>query len=77
MPESTSIYTDFVGQRNGLRINRGTKPANLDLFLKLDAAITTYETRLDLKIGFWHIPREYNTLADILAKEASTQGNPE
>lgn len=77
LPESTSIYADFGGQRNGLRTNRGTKPANLDLFLKLDAAITTHETGQDLKIGFWHIRREYNTLADALAKEASTQGNPE
>ena len=52
-------------------------PANLDLFLKLDAEITIQEARQDVKIGFWHIPREYNTRADTLAKEASIQGDLE
>ena len=30
----------------------------------------------DVKIGFWHIPRDYNRIADVLAKEAAKQGDP-
>ncbi|KAG8527406.1 uncharacterized protein KY384_007558 [Bacidia gigantensis] len=58
-----------------LRSKQNEKPANLDLLLRLDAAITAEETRQDLKIGFWHVPREYNTMADKLAKEAAQHGD--
>ena len=62
---------------NNYRTNRNVKPANLDLFLKLDQFITCEEAKQDLQIGFWHIPREYNKVADRLAKEASMSGDPE
>lgn len=64
-------------QNNNLRTKRNTKPANLDLFLRLDAALTAEENKQAVKIGFWHVPREYNTLADGLAKDASQLGDPE
>ncbi|KAL8677194.1 MAG: hypothetical protein Q9224_007215 [Gallowayella concinna] len=64
-------------KNNNLRTNRNTKPANLDLFLELDAELTAQETALPVKIGFWHVPREYNKVADVLAKEAALLGDPE
>ncbi|KAL8679925.1 MAG: hypothetical protein Q9186_003839 [Xanthomendoza sp. 1 TL-2023] len=64
-------------KNNNLRTNRNTKPANLDLFLELDAELTAQETALEVKIGFWHVPREYNKVADKLAKEAALLGDPE
>ncbi|KAL8749891.1 MAG: hypothetical protein Q9184_006623 [Pyrenodesmia sp. 2 TL-2023] len=64
-------------KKNNLRTNRNTKPANLDLFLKLDEKLTAEEGKQNVKIGFWHVPREYNTIADGLAKKASLEGDPE
>ncbi|KAL8680144.1 MAG: hypothetical protein Q9224_006969 [Gallowayella concinna] len=64
-------------KNNNLRTNRNTKPANLDLFLQLDAEFTAQETALAVKIGFWHVPREYNKVADKLAKKAALLGDPE
>ncbi|KAG6995794.1 hypothetical protein G7Y79_00041g077460 [Physcia stellaris] len=64
-------------KENNLRTNRGTKPANLDLFLRLDEALAVEERKQDVKIGFWHVPREYNKVADRLAKEAAQLGDPE
>lgn len=49
---------------------------NLDLFRRLDDAITEQEAN-GIEIGFWHIPREYNTLADGLAKQAAIYGELE
>ncbi|CAF9905796.1 hypothetical protein IMSHALPRED_003979 [Imshaugia aleurites] len=64
-------------KNNNLRTNRNTKPANLDLFVKLDAEITAQETVSPVKVGFWHVPREHNAIADALAKEASLRGDLE
>ncbi|KAI4117238.1 MAG: hypothetical protein LQ338_007585 [Usnochroma carphineum] len=64
-------------KNNNLRTNRDTKPSNLDLFLKLDEELTAEETKQDVKIGFWHVRREYNTIADGLAKKAALDGEPE
>lgn len=64
-------------KNNNLRTNRNTKPANLDLFVKLDAEVTTQETICPVKVGFWHVPREHNAIADALAKEASLRGDLE
>ncbi|CAL8583699.1 hypothetical protein XPA_009319 [Xanthoria parietina] len=61
---------------NHLRTNRNTKPANLDLFLKLDEALSAEEAFQKVKIGFWYIPRKYNSIADGLAKKASLDGEP-
>jgi ribonuclease HI len=38
--------------------------------MKLDEYTTTLE-QVDVVVGFWHVPREYNYRADILAKEAT------
>ena len=53
------------------------KPANLDLFLKLDEELAAQEAKKEVKIGFWHVGREYNTIADALAKKAALKGDPE
>ena len=58
-----------------MRTGQNKKPANLDLFLRLDKFITSYESKYDVKIGFWHIPREYNHIADGLAKKAAQRGD--
>ncbi|KAI0348462.1 ribonuclease H-like protein [Trametopsis cervina] len=63
-------------QRNGWRTCAGKSPANLDLFLKLDAAITSVERRRAVQVGFWHIPRKYNTEADELATAAASRARP-
>lgn len=52
-------------------------PANLDLFLYLDEELTAAEMKLNVKIGFWHVRREYNRIADGLAKKAALEGDPE
>ena len=63
-------------QANNWRNAGNSTPANLDLFQELDAAIITEEHRQGVKIGFWHIPRKYNRLADGLAKRAAQFGDP-
>lgn len=63
-------------KNNKQRNARNVKPANLDLFLQLDAALTIEEMK-GAKIGFWHVPREYNSMADTLAKQAAQLGDPE
>ncbi|KAL8950548.1 MAG: hypothetical protein Q9222_003418 [Ikaeria aurantiellina] len=57
-------------KNNNLRNNRNETPSNLDLFQAIDEEITTQEDK-SIKIGFWHVPREYNSIADGLAKKAS------
>ncbi|KAF1975435.1 ribonuclease H-like protein [Bimuria novae-zelandiae CBS 107.79] len=61
-------------KRKDWRTSKGTKPANLDLFLALDRVVTTHEAK-NVTIGFWHIPREHNKLADRLAKAAAVHGD--
>lgn len=63
-------------QANNWRNAGNCTPANLDLFQKLDAAIITEEHRHGVTIGFWHISRQYNHLADGLAKRAAEFGDP-
>lgn len=60
-------------QRNNWRTAAGKCPANLDLFLRLDAAINLRESEEDITIGFWHVPRHLNYIADELAKEAAAR----
>ncbi|KAL5404080.1 hypothetical protein PMIN04_012664 [Paraphaeosphaeria minitans] len=59
---------------NGWRTSKGTKPANLDLFLALDGIMITHEAN-HVKIALWHIPREHNKLADHLARAAAVYGD--
>ncbi|KAF2110283.1 ribonuclease H-like domain-containing protein [Lophiotrema nucula] len=61
-------------KRNDWCTSKGTTPANLDLFLALDGVMTKHEAK-NVKIGFWHIPREHNKLADRLAKAAAVHGD--
>ncbi|KAF2472779.1 ribonuclease H-like protein [Lindgomyces ingoldianus] len=57
-------------KRNDWRTTKGSKSANLDLFVALDGVITKHEAE-NVKIGLWHIPREHNKLANRLAKAAA------
>ncbi len=52
-----------------MRTSRGKRPANLDLYLKLDKAVSSVEKE-GIDVGFWIIPRELNK-ADELAKKAT------
>lgn len=54
-----------------MRTSDGRTPANLDLFLALDQEITATEKKHGILVGFWYIPRKYNTIADRLAKDAA------
>ncbi|SJK97113.1 uncharacterized protein ARMOST_00363 [Armillaria ostoyae] len=53
----------------GMRTSQGKRPANLDLYLKLDEAVSSVEKE-GIDVGFWIIPRELNK-ADELAKKAT------
>lgn len=64
-----------VGQENDFRNSQGKTPANIDLFLQLDTILCIEEAKKEVAIGFWHVPREYNGIADRLAKEASQNGD--
>ncbi|KAK8179052.1 ribonuclease H-like domain-containing protein [Phyllosticta citribraziliensis] len=55
----------------GFKNSSGKAPSNLDLFLKIDEKIKELEEPEDIVIGFWHVPRKYNVLADRLAKGAA------
>ena len=66
-----------TGKRNNLRTGRNTKLANLELFLQLDATIAVGEAYQDVKIGFWKVPRTFNTLSDALAKSAARLSDPQ
>ncbi|KAH7916647.1 ribonuclease H-like domain-containing protein [Hygrophoropsis aurantiaca] len=56
---------------NGWRTSRGGRPSNIDLFQKLDAEVDANERRHHVEIGFWHVNREHNQLADKLAKQGA------
>ena len=43
--------------------------------MKLDAEVSAQE-RKNVKIGFWHVLRKFNTIADGLAKRAAVDGDP-
>lgn len=62
---------DFHCKENNLRKSNGQRPANLDLFLDLGAAIVACQYRYGCKVKFWRIDREYNVIADELAKRAT------
>lgn len=61
-------------QANDWRTSKGTKPANLDLFLRLDDDISIHESE-GISVGFLWVPREVNTIADRLSKEAAQSGH--
>ncbi|EIM83218.1 ribonuclease H-like protein, partial [Stereum hirsutum FP-91666 SS1] len=61
---------------NGWKNARGDTPKNIDLFRRLDDAIKQEQARQAVEIRFWHVPREFNALADGLAKRAAEQARP-
>jgi len=58
-------------KERGWQKTDGNQPANLDLFQKLQAEVEARERQLGCKIKFWHVKREYNQIADGLAKDAA------
>ncbi|KAJ7597642.1 ribonuclease H-like domain-containing protein [Mycena floridula] len=84
--ENWTVATDSAYVVNGItdwihawrakkwRTAKGKIPDNLDLFQKLEAAISDYEQQNNAKIEFLHIGREYNQLADSLARRGAAQG---
>ncbi|PCH34224.1 ribonuclease H-like protein [Wolfiporia cocos MD-104 SS10] len=61
---------------NRWRGTNGKEPANLDLFRKLEAEIMLQEELYAVDVGFWHIKRKYNSMADCLAKAAAQHAPP-
>ncbi|KAH9927033.1 hypothetical protein B0H21DRAFT_763703 [Amylocystis lapponica] len=61
---------------NGYRTAQNRRPTNLDLYLKLDQEIIRLEGQHKVKIGFLHVPREFNTIADSLARRAAKIAPP-
>jgi len=53
--------------------SKGTSPANLDLFLRVEEEVIRLEKE-NIPVGFWYIPRVHNAVADSLAKTAAAQG---
>ncbi|KAJ6583901.1 ribonuclease H-like domain-containing protein [Mycena vulgaris] len=64
--------TEWMPQwkKNHWKNKQGRVPANLDLFQRLEAAVADYEG-MGLTIQFLHIRREFNGIADALAKKAA------
>ena len=63
-------------KRNGMRTAAGRTPLNLDLFMKLDQEIDAIERERDVQIGFWHVLRKHNVIADRLATAAALKAPP-
>jgi len=60
-----------IWKNNGWRNAKGSRPSNLDLFMQLDALIEEKEHAFGVNVGFWHVERQYNQIADGLAKSAA------
>ena len=54
-----------------MRKPNGQRPSNLDLLLKLDEEVMKREREHDCRVMFWYIGREYNAIADGLAKRGA------
>ncbi|EPS45121.1 hypothetical protein H072_892 [Dactylellina haptotyla CBS 200.50] len=63
-------------RENGFVNSQGTTPANLNLFLHLDAAISSVEDGRKIQVFFWKIPRDSDSIADKLAKAAAQLDTP-
>ena len=59
-----------------MRTTAGRTPLNLDLFMKLDQEIDAIERERDVQIGFWHVLRKHNVIADRLATAAALNAPP-
>ena len=64
------VLTRHCAQSRGWLRPNGRPPMNLDLFRKLDAAVTRL-ANAGVTIGFWHVLRGYNTRADELARDGA------
>ncbi|KAM0746379.1 ribonuclease H-like protein [Meredithblackwellia eburnea MCA 4105] len=62
-------------KRKGWKTSSGSTPSNLDLFHKLDDILSKHESN-GISIGFWHVARQYNTMADRLAKQGKEIDDP-
>ncbi|KAJ7069289.1 ribonuclease H-like domain-containing protein [Mycena amicta] len=64
--------TDWVPQwkANNWKNKQNARPANLDLFQRLDALVATPLAN-DFIVQFFHVPLELNALADRLAREGA------
>ncbi|KAI0704937.1 ribonuclease H-like domain-containing protein [Cytidiella melzeri] len=58
-------------KENHFRTSTGKRPANLDLFRQLNAMVEVAERKHKITIGFWHVGREHNKIADTLAKQGA------
>ncbi|KAL8283426.1 hypothetical protein RQP46_005836 [Phenoliferia psychrophenolica] len=58
-------------KRKGWKTSSGNTPSNLDLFHQLNKLISEQEAK-GIKIGFWHVERRFNSIADKLAKEGKS-----
>ncbi|KAK4704913.1 hypothetical protein P7C70_g1298, partial [Phenoliferia sp. Uapishka_3] len=56
-----------VWKRNGWRTSSKKTPSNLDLFHSLNNRLLELEAR-GAMVGFWHVDREFNSLAERLAE---------
>ncbi|KAK8213863.1 ribonuclease H-like domain-containing protein [Phyllosticta capitalensis] len=59
-------------KRNNFKTSRGTTVENAEEFRGLDRIVTECENE-GITVGFWRVPHEYNTLADMLAREAAAK----
>ena len=64
-------YAPYLIQENNWLTRSGTKPSNLDLFLRLHDDILSYERDQNIRIGFLKVDRTDNQIADGLAKKAA------
>lgn len=59
-----------------MRTVAGRTPTNLDLFLEIDREIDALERERNVQIGFWHVSRKHNAIADRLATAAALRAPP-
>ncbi|KAF7298613.1 Ribonuclease H-like protein [Mycena indigotica] len=66
--------TEWVPQwkANNWKNKHGRTPANVDLFQQIEAILLNHKNR-SYAIQFYHVPRQFNALADRLAKEGAEQ----
>jgi len=63
-------------QLRNWKTSTGKDPVNLDLFKNLDRNILRIEETFNIRIKFFWVPREYNSVADQLAKDAAAKALP-
>jgi ribonuclease HI len=77
--DGSSCLSDIIrfnGQLRNWKTSTGKDPVNLDLFKNLDRNILRIEETFKIRIKFFWVPREYNSVADQLAKNAAAKATP-